>query len=74
MIIKTWINDLIIVGLNLFKIIKFKRAFGGIFKIKDLRKIKKIFNIKITRNRRKRILFFNQQAYIDKMISDLKMK
>jgi hypothetical protein len=48
MIIKTWINDLTIISPNLSKIIKFKKAFGEIFKIKDLEKIKKIFNIKIT--------------------------
>jgi hypothetical protein len=59
MIIETWINDLAIIGPNLSKIIKFKKAFGEIFKIKNLEKIKKILNIKITRNRRERILFLN---------------
>jgi hypothetical protein len=59
MIIKTWINDLTIIDPNLSEIIKFKKAFGEIFKIKDLGEMKKILNIKITRNRRKRTLFFN---------------
>jgi hypothetical protein len=36
--------------------------------------MKKILGIKITRNRRERTLFISQEAYIDKMISDLKIK
>jgi len=74
MIIGTWVDDLAIAGPNLSEIVEFKRAFGQIFKIKDLGEMKKILGIKITRNRRERTLFLSQEAYIDKMISDLKME
>lgn len=73
-IIGTWVDDLAIAGPNLPEIIEFKRAFGQIFKIKDLGEMKKILGIKITRNRRERTLFLSQEAYIDKIISDLKME
>jgi len=74
MIIGTWVDDLAIVGPNLSEIVEFKRAFGQIFKIKNLGEMKKILDIKITRNRRERTLFLSQETYIDKMISDLKME
>jgi hypothetical protein len=46
-----WVNDLTIVKCNLANIKEFKEAFRRIFKIKDLREIKKILRIKITYNR-----------------------
>ncbi len=36
--------------------------------------MKKILGIKIRRNRSERTLFLNQSAYIEKMLSDLKME
>jgi hypothetical protein len=36
--------------------------------------MKKILNIKITRNRPNRIIFLNQSSYISKIVSNLKMK
>jgi hypothetical protein len=36
--------------------------------------MKKIFGIKITRNRPNRIIFLNQSLYISKIVFDLKMK
>jgi hypothetical protein len=46
-------------GPDLSVIKKFKENFERIFKIKNLEKIKKILNIKITRNRPNRTIFFN---------------
>jgi TnpA family transposase len=59
MIINIWVNDLAIVRPDLSQVKKFKKDFEYIFKIKDLGEIKKILNIKITRNRFNRIIFFN---------------
>ena len=47
MIISTQINNLTIIDPDLNAIKKFKKNFKRIFKIKNLRKIKKILNIKI---------------------------
>jgi hypothetical protein len=63
-----------IIGPDLSAIKKFKENFERIFKIKNLREIKKILNIKIIRNRSNRTIFLNQLSYISKIVSDLKMK
>ena len=41
------------------------------FKIKNLKKIKKIFDIKIIRDRKKRTLRMNQFYYLSEMFDDL---
>jgi hypothetical protein len=74
LIIGTWVNDLAIAGRTLSDVEEFKTEFGNIFKIKDLGELKKILDIKIYRNRLKRTLFLSQSVYIEKMLSDLKMK
>jgi hypothetical protein len=51
LIIGTWIDDLAITDYNLSDIKKFKTEFDKIFKIKNLKKLKKILNIKIRWNR-----------------------
>jgi hypothetical protein len=48
-----------IVDPDLSAVKKFKKNFGRIFKIKDLGEMKKILDIKITRNRPNRIIFLN---------------
>ena len=51
-----YVDDIAIVARTLDQIQWFKNEFNKIFKIKNLKKMKKILDIKITRNRRKRTL------------------
>ena len=44
------------------------------FKIKNLKKMKKIFDIRITRNRKNRLLRINQTHYLIKVLNELSMK
>ena len=67
-------NDIFIV-LSLKKKIKwFKKKFVKVFKIKNLRKLKKIFDIKIERNRANKIIKLNQIIYVKKMFQELNWK
>ena len=49
----------------------FKKAFAKVFKIKDLGEIKKILNVQITRNRKKRTLRLNQSYYLGEIFIKL---
>ncbi len=54
-----YVNDISIACKSLSNIKWFKHEFQCVFKVKDLRKIKKILDIQITRNRKARILQMN---------------
>ena len=69
-----YINNIFIV-LSLKKKIKwFKKKFVKVFKIKNLRKLKKIFNIKIEKDRANKIIKLNQIIYVKKMFQELNWK
>ena len=44
------------------------------FKIKNLKKIKKIFDIRITRNRKNRLFRINQTHYLIEILNELNIK
>ena len=44
------------------------------FKIKNLKKMKKFFDIRITRNRKNRLLRMNQIHYLIEILNELSMK
>ena len=44
------------------------------FKIKNLKKMKKIFDIRITRNRKNRLFRMNQIHYLIEILNELNMK
>ena len=44
------------------------------FKIKNLKKMKKILDIRITRNRKNRLLRINQTYYLIEVLNELSMK
>lgn len=73
-VIGTWVDDLVIAGPNILDIKDFKEKLAEIFKIKDLGEIKKILGLKVTRDRRSRVLYLDQTSYIDKMLNDLQMR
>ena len=65
---------------NIFIVVKFKKQmqwfkneFQKIFKIKNLRKIKKIFDIKIIRDRKRRTIRMNQFYYLNEIFDELHM-
>ena len=59
LIMLIYVNDIFIVSSLKKKIKEFKKKFVKVFKIKDLRKLKKIFDIKIERDRANKIIKLN---------------
>ena len=56
MIVLIYMNDIFIVSSLKKKIQWFKKKFSKIFKIKNLRKLKKIFDIEIEKDRANKII------------------
>ena len=73
-ILLIYVNDIEIVVKTIFEIIWFKNVFKKMFKIKNLKKRKKILEIRITRHRQRRILRKNQSHYFKKIIDRLYIK
>ena len=68
-----YVDNIQIVFRFIDEINQFRDALKKMFKIKNLRKIKKIFDIKITRNRKKRTLRINQIHYLSEMFDKFHM-
>ena len=66
-----YINDIFIVSPSKKEIKWFKKKFVKIFKIKDLRKLKKIFDIKIEKDRANKIIKLSQIIYVKKIFQEL---
>ncbi len=69
-----YIDDIIIICKSLSNIKWFKHEFQYVFKVKNLRKMKKILDIQITCNRKTWILWMNQTHYLHDVLERLNMK
>ena len=69
-----YVNDIDISARSLEQIEWFKKKFDKVFKIKNLREMKKIFDIRITRNRKNRLFRINQTHYLIEVLNELSMK
>ena len=74
LIVLIYINDIFIVSSLKKKIKWFKKKFIKVFKIKNLRELKKNFDIKIERNRANKIIKLNQIIYVKKILQRLNWK
>ena len=68
-----YVDNIFVVVKSLEQIKWFKNEFQKKFKIKNLRKMKKILDIKIIRDRKKRIIRLNQTHYLNEMLNELHM-
>ena len=66
-----YIDNIAIVARSIEKISWFKSKFQQVFKVKNLRKIKKILDIKITCNCKTKTLCLNQFYYLNKILDRL---
>ncbi len=69
-----YINDIVIIFKSLSNIKWFKHEFQCVFKVKNLRKMKKILDIQITCNRKTWILWMNQTHYLHDILERLNMR
>ena len=72
-ILLVYINNVCIAAKTLQQVQWFKDEFGKIFKVKDLGEIKRILGIRITRDRKRRILRIDQTYYLSEVLDDLYM-
>ena len=72
-ILLLYVDDIPVAAKSSAQIKWFKEEFDKIFKIKDLREMKRILDIRITRDRKKRILRMNQSHYLSEVLNELYM-
>jgi len=72
-ILLLYINNIAIIVQLIDNVNWFKCEFQKKFKIKNLKKIKRIFNIRIICNRKVKTLRLNQFYYINEMLDKLQM-
>ena len=63
-----FVDDILIVSPLVILIKWFKEEFTTYYKVKDLKETKRILGIRIRRNRAKRMMYLDQEAYIEKML------
>ncbi len=69
-----YVDNIVIICKSLSNIKWFKHKFWCVFKVKNLRKMKRILNIQITCNRKTWILRMNQTHYLHDVLKRLNMK
>ena len=67
-----FVDDMIIVRHDPKKISGLKKALSKSFVMKDLGSVKKIFGMKITRDRSKKLLWLSQESYFEKLLERLR--
>ncbi len=69
-----YVDDIVIIFKSLSNIKWFKHEFQCVFKVKNLREMKKILDIQITCNRKARTLRMNQTHYLHDVLERLNMR
>ncbi len=69
-----YIDNIVIIFKSLSNVKWFKHEFQCVFKVKNLRKIKKILDIQITCNRKTWILWMNQTHYLHDVLKRLNIR
>ena len=69
-----YVDDMLIVGSNMHDINVLKRKLAKSFAMKDLGDAKQILGMRITRDRKNRILKLSQGEYIENLLERFKMK
>src|SRR5579871_3262998 len=73
-IIRIWVDDLIIIRKNIMNIKELKENLNKTFKIKDLGDLTYFLGIHIIRNQKTRTIFINQSNYISKILTRFNMQ
>ena len=72
-ILLLYVDDMLIVGQDSKKIDELKLELGKSFAMKNLGPAKQILGMKITRDRKKGLIWLSQESYIEKVIGRFKM-
>jgi hypothetical protein len=68
LIVGLYVDDMIILGRSLDKVILFKERFGKLYKLKDMGGISTFLSLEITRNRASRTRTVSQKSYLLKLV------
>ena len=74
MILILYVDDLLLLGQDLSKIEDIKCQLGKLFQMKDLRPASSYLGIRITRDRKSRAIWINQQAYIENALKRFELQ
>ena len=68
-----YVDDILLIGNDIPKLLKVKQWLGKCFSMKDLGEAETILGIRIYKNRSKRLLGLSQEKYIDKVLKWFRM-
>ena len=68
-----YVDDILIVGRNVSRIDKLNKQLSKSFSMKDLGPVKKIFGIRIERDKTSKKLYMSQEQYIEKVLERFNM-
>ena len=74
MILILYVDDLLLLGQDPSKIEDVKHQLGQLYQIKDLGPASSYLGIQITRNRKRRLLWIDQQAYIENALKRFELQ
>ena len=74
MILILYVDDLLLLGEDLSKIEDVKRQLGKLYQMKDLGPASSYLGIQITRNRNTRVIWIDQQAYIENALKRFELQ
>ena len=74
MILILYVNDLLLLGQDLSKINDIKRQLGELYQMKDLGPASSYLGIRITRDRKRHIIWIDQQVYIENALKRFELQ
>jgi hypothetical protein len=70
LVIRLFVNNIIIAAKTLKAVNEFKRAFGAVHKIKDLGEIHQLLRLTITRDCTKKRLWISREGFTQKLVDE----
>ena len=74
MILILYVGDLLLLVQDLSKIEDIKRRLGQLYQMKDLGPASSYLGIRITRDRKRRVIWIDQQAYIENTLKRFELQ
>ena len=74
MILILYVDDLLLLGQDLSKIEDVKHQLGKLYQMKDLRPASSYLGIRITRDRKRRTIWIDQQVYIENALKRFELQ
>ena len=73
-VILMYVDDMLIIGRDIRRVVQVKKQLSRRFPTKDLGEVKSILNMQVTRDRRRRQLTLSQSSYCEKIMKECRME